>query len=236
MNKKYHLDMEFFDSVDPDNWSWKPASAGRMTVEIRKNESKKWPRLLRSQQEKNPPLWDSMANKWSDEVDKFEREKAAKTRKQKLSKDEVDTEAKEAEDEAEFDRGERRCPDKRESPFYASSRVSRLCEDFWPPKMKGKRGKDALWLVLFYSPGALSCQERGEECTKVRDWWLGMEKTVRQQMTSANVAAVNCDIHKAFCQKQEVGHMPFVRKYKGGKRKAYYGGREVDALMQFAMS
>lgn len=234
LNKRYALSLPFFKDVDPEHWSWKPAAAGRFTMEIRKKEPGKWQRLLLTKEKPgNMAMWESMHSQWHDEVEEFEKAEKRRHRAQSKKADEVKQEEEEEDLEAQHEAGASKCRDNRESPFYGSSALSRLCDDYWPPRMKGKKGKEALWVVLFLSPRALKCQERDEECTKVRDWYLALQRAATQQMTDIHFATVNCDLDKTFCQKQEVGHMPFTRKYKNGKRKAYYGSREVDSVMKF---
>jgi hypothetical protein len=236
LRKRYTLDLPFFKEVDAARWSWKIAAAGRMTVEIAKKVPMKWPRLLVGKEKPgNMAVWESMYQRWGDELDNFDRRKAAEKRSQdkvdkKKSKEEID-----AEDERAHEDGDRRCHDSPSSPFYRNRHTTQLCEAYWPPAMKGRRGTETLWLVLFYSPAKLNCRERESRCQDVHDKWNALEKKV-PEVSSAKLGVVDCDSNSAFCSKQKIGHMPFVRRYKDGKRKTYYDDWDIDAVMKFVLA
>jgi len=237
LRKRYTLDLKFFKEVDTHHWYWQHASAGRVTIEIRKKEPGKWTRLLATKDKPgNMAVWDAMYGKWSQEVAQFERaqataKKAAKEGsqgdKRKKSKAEID-----GEDEQRHEDGRNKCHDNVASPFYRERETQLLCEAYWPPAMKGKRGTDTLWLVLFFSPGQLACRDREKKCVDVHSKWTALAKKV-EEYSRARVGVVDCDLNQAFCDKQKVGHMPFVRRYKDGKRTAYYEEWEIDSVMKF---
>jgi len=91
---------------------------------------------------------------------------------------------------------------------------------------------DKVWLVLFYSMSALKCKERDTACTDVHDKWSAVVRRV-SDVGGAKMGIVDCDAHRPWCEKHKVGHMPFVRRYKGGKKKAFYDAWEIDRIMTF---
>merc|ERR1740121_817599 len=84
----------------------------------------------------------------------------------------------EAQDEAEHEEKASKCRDTRDSPFRRSTEVNRLCQDYWPPRMEGKKGKAMPWLVLFHSPSGMECKKQERECTRTRDRWEALAKKV----------------------------------------------------------
>ncbi|CAJ1351888.1 unnamed protein product [Effrenium voratum] len=227
LRKRYALDFHFFAEVDPDHWSWQLASAGRMTAEIRKRESGNWPRLLQAKSKPgNLQLWDSMQERWKSELKEFDRQKKAS------SKEADSAEGVEAAEEEQHSSGRRKCVDSRASPFSSAGNVARLCDSYWPPRMDTRqKGKSATWLVLFHSPQEMKCYDRGDECQRVKDRWEAVAKKV-EQVSEALVGAVDCDRHADFCKLEKVGNLPFVRRYRKGKRKTYYGEWDIDSIMQ----
>merc|ERR1712194_578895 len=127
------------------------------------------------------------------------------------------------------------CATHQTSPFHNQGQMVRLCEAFWPPRMAGKSGKNATWVVLFFSPKAMGCDDRKPECGKIKERWNAVQDRL-PSVISVSIGSVNCDIEKKFCEKQQVGHMPFVRRYKDGKRKALYDDWDVDAIANFAQN
>lgn len=238
LHKRYTLDLGLYKEVDPAHWSWQHAAAGRITVEIRKKEPAKWPRLLLSKEKSasgQMSAWDSMVSRWSSELDDFERAEAAQRRKAKAktSGNEEDAKAEaDAEDEQKHEDGKTACYDSRDSPFHRDKHTTVLCEDYWPPTMEGARGKETPWMVLFYSIKELKCRERDKKCSDMYERWSAVQNRVRG-IGDIKTGIVDCDAYKAFCSKQKVGHMPFVRKYKAGKRKAFYGEWDIDSIMSF---
>jgi hypothetical protein len=237
LRKRYTLDLGFFKEVDEKRWSWQHAAAGRLTVEIAKKVPMKWPRLLAAKDKPgNLQVWEAMYARYTEELDAFERKQATEKRSgvkgepKKKSKEEID-----AEDERAHKDGDRLCYDSPNSPFYRAVRTHQLCEAYWPPKMKGKRGMGTTWLVLFYSPGGSGCKEREKECTRTHDKWGALEKKV-PEVSSAKLGVVDCDAQSKFCSKEKVGHLPFVRRYKDGKRKAYYDDWDIDSVMRFVLA
>merc|ERR1712187_354122 len=105
---------------------------------------------------------------------------------------------------------------------------------YWPPRMDGKKGKHMPWLVLFHSPSSMGCAKHEKECTRTRDRWEALAKKI-PEVATAMVGAVDCDSNAEFCAKQNVGHMPFVRRYKSSKRKTFYGDWDIDAVMSFLL-
>eukprot|EP00971_Amphidinium_carterae_P070905 1402381-Amphidinium_carterae.1 len=78
----------------------------------------------------------------------------------------------------------------------------------------------------------MSCHERSSKCTSVREQW----NTVASRMWDTKgiyAGVVDCDLNKDFCEKQELGHLPTIRRHKAGKRKTFYGEWEIDSLMKF---
>lgn len=225
LRKRYALDFHFFGEVDPEPWSWQLASAGRMTAEIRKRESHNWPRLLESKSKPgNLQVWDSMQDRWKSELKEFD--------KQRKAKDADSNEGLEAAEEEQHSSGRRKCVDSRASPFSSAGHIARLCESYWPPRMDTqKQGKSATWLVLFHSPQDMKCYDRGDECQKVRDRWEAVGRKV-EQVSEALVGAVDCDRHADLCKREKVGNLPFVRRYRKGKKKTYYGEWDIDSVMQ----
>lgn len=239
LRKRYTLDLAFYKEVDPARWSWHHAANGRFTVEIRKKDHSKWPRLFAGKDKpSNMGMWDSMHSRWQEELEEFERRVAKETRMAKAAKKgKTDQKAKEdldAEDEQLHEAKEGACYDSPASPFWRDKGTVQLCEDYWPPTMKGKRGMETPWLVLFYSPVALKCRERETKCTDMHDKWSAMATRVID-VAKVKIGIVDCDLHTAFCTKHKVGHMPFVRRYKEGKKKAFYEEWDIDSIMKFVL-
>jgi len=235
LRKMYTLNLGFFKEVDPKHWSWQHQSAGRLSVEIRKKEPAKWPRLVDSSvKPNNMATWDSMYTRWASELEDFEKAQAAAKRKAK-SKDKPSEEDIDAEDEILHQDGAEKCYDNRDSPFYREKGATQLCDDYWPPTMKGTRGTKTPWVVMFYSYKELKCRERDKKCSEMHERWSAVQTRVKQ-VGQAKTGIVDCDFYKAFCAKQKVGHMPFVRRYKDGKKKAYYGEWDIDSIMSFALN
>merc|ERR1719215_659080 len=109
-----------------------------------------------------------------------------------------------------------RCPSSHASPFYQKRRVARLCDKYWPPSMRGKQGKERTWLVLFYSPSQMKCDDKHADCQLAKNRWLAVAERVPKVAPNADVGAVDCDAHGEFCRKRQVGHMPHVRRYRNG--------------------
>lgn len=253
LRKKYALDLHFWGIVHPDRWSWQLASAGRLTVEIQKVFPGVWKRLLKAEKKPgNMASWDSMQTRWASELEEFEKEakkrraEQQKTKKRKSENqlkdkpvepdedDEADIE--ESEDEAEHEDLANTCINNEDSPFYDAKNIANLCDIYWPPRMPGKLGRSRTWLILFYSPKEMNCAEKSSKCLKPAGRWEAVANKFKDWPNKAQVGSVNCDLHKPFCTKQEVGHMPFVRRYKAGKRKVYYGEWDVDSVMSFLES
>lgn len=237
LRKRYTLDLNFFREVDTRHWSWQPAAAGRLTVEIRKKDPAKWPRLLASKEKThNMATWESMHSKWSSELEGFDKNVAAEKRKHNAKSGEgKHKDDEEAADEVQHEDGPTACYDSRQSPFHRDKHATQLCDAYWPPALKGKRGTETRWIVVFYSLSALNCRERSKECTAMHDFWSAVSTRVSDSAV-AKVGIVDCDANKAFCTKHKVGHMPFVRRYKDGKKKAYYGELDIDLVMRFILA
>eukprot|EP00928_Gymnodinium_smaydae_P089199 TRINITY_DN73197_c0_g1_i1.p1 TRINITY_DN73197_c0_g1~~TRINITY_DN73197_c0_g1_i1.p1 ORF type:complete len:436 (-),score=114.71 TRINITY_DN73197_c0_g1_i1:154-1407(-) len=249
LRKRYSLDLNFFKAVDPKRWSWQHASAGRISVEIGKAEVGVWEALLAGKERRgNMATWESMQVKWAKDVKEYQarlRDAAKKSggngaqnasAPAKKKDDDEDEDAAEAEEEMAHDALSESCPSSNKSPFHRKRSVSRLCEKYWPPSVKGKLGKDRTWLVLFYSPSQMECNEKFGECQRVKDRWLAVAERVPKVSGNAAVGAVDCDSHGDFCRKRNVGHMPHVRRYRKSKSKVYYGEWEIDPLMEFLLS
>jgi hypothetical protein len=239
LRKNYALDLAFFRDVDSKRWSWQLASAGRMTVEIAKKAPMKWPRLLAAKEKPgNMAVWEAMYTRWSDELDTFDRNQAAEKRKHAGKKDTKRTRSKEEIDEEDaraHKDANGLCYDPPNTPFYRDYYTTQLCEAYWPPNMKGKRGTGTTWLILFYSPAGLGCRERLKKCTEISDRWTSLQKKV-PDVSQAKLGLVDCDAQSKFCSAQKVGHLPFVRRYKDGKRKAYYEEWDIDSVMRFVLA
>lgn len=234
LRKMYTLNLGFFQEVDPKRWSWQHQSAGRVSVEIRKKEPAKWPRLVDNKvKPNNMATWDSMYQRWASELEDFEKAQAAAKRKAK-SKDKPSEEDIDAEDELQHQDRESKCYDNRDAPFYRDRGTTQLCDDYWPPTMKGARGTKTPWVVMFYSMKELKCRERDKKCTEMYERWSAVQTRVKQ-VGQVKTGIVDCDFYKDFCKKQKVGHMPFVRRYKDSKKKAFYGKWEIDDIMSFAL-
>lgn len=237
LRKRYTLDIAFHKEVDPAAYSWQHASAGRLTVEIKKKVPAHWPRLTAGKEKPgNMALWESMHSRWDSELEAFDRAAAAERRKaQGKSSDDKKKGSKadnddDDDDEQLHEAGKTACFDNRQSPFYRTG--TQLCKEYWPPAMKGKRGQETTWLVLFYSPSSLKCRERDKECIDVTDKWRALMTKV-PQVSKAKLAIVDCDEQKALCSEQRVGHLPYVRRYKNSSKKAYYGEWDIDSVMSF---
>lgn len=229
LKKRYALDLHFYANVSQSGWSWQLASAGRMTVEIVKKTAGYWPRLLQSTAKQgNIAVWDSMQDRWGPDLKAIKKfEKNLKKVSKKSPGDE------ETRDEEQLhENGQKLCTSKPSSPFSREGSVVRLCPEYWPPRMDTRRkGRNSTWMVLFHSPAKLDCERRGPECLKVHDRWEAVGKKV-PQVSEANIGAVDCDAHGDLCKEQQVGHLPYVRRYRDRKRKAYYGEWDIDSIMQ----
>lgn len=236
LRKRYTLDLRFYREVEPARWSWQHAAAGRITVEIKKKVPDKWPRLLASKDKHyNMAMWDSMHAKWSSDLEKWERHVTETKRKKKkegetLSKEDIDDADRQTHEDKE-----RLCDHNRENPFHGDYASTTLCEDYWPPAMEGKRGKEKRWLILFYSLHNLGCHKREDKCTETHQKWNMMAKRVADS-GKAKVGVLECDRYKELCKKEKVGHTPFVRRYKNGKKKVHYGAWDIDSIMEFLLS
>jgi len=239
LKKSYTLNLGFFKEVQTKHWSWQHQSAGRLSVEIQKKEPARWTRLLDSKDKPSGMgVWDSMRTKWASELDDFDRAEAAEKRKAKAKLNAGKGTSEEdsvIEDEIQHEESENKCYDQKDSPFYRERDAKQLCEDYWPPTMKGARGTDTTWLVLFYSPKELKCRAREKTCTDVYQKWSSVMTKVKQ-LGGAKSGIVDCDFYKDWCKTQKVGHMPFVRRYKDGKRKAFYGDWDIDSIMSFVLA
>lgn len=228
LKKAYGLDAEFLHDVDPKRYSYSKASAGRLYLEIAKKEPKRWKTLLKTKERpKNQAVWDSMDTKWASEIKDFELQ-------QKKKGNERDKDVLAEEEQQEWDAQKNKCRRTPSSPFRREPQVPLLCDMFWPPRMKWKgRGSDSTWLVLFFSVSEMQCEAANEaECKMKAELWAQIHKKLKD-FSSALVGVVDCDSAGTFCKTQEVGHMPFVRRYRRGKRKAYYGEWDVDSVMKF---
>eukprot|EP00931_Biecheleriopsis_adriatica_P003593 TRINITY_DN105392_c0_g1_i1.p1 TRINITY_DN105392_c0_g1~~TRINITY_DN105392_c0_g1_i1.p1 ORF type:complete len:406 (+),score=93.64 TRINITY_DN105392_c0_g1_i1:43-1218(+) len=223
LRKRYALDWQFYDEVDPEHWSWQLAAAGRMTAEFRKKQMGNWPRLLMTKSKPgNLGKWDAMQDKWRRDLEEFDR----------LNKKGEDDESEEAREEQLHSEGERKCVDSRTTPFKYRGPVTRLCNEYWPPRMETKKkGKSSTWLVLFHSPSEMGCQDMSAQCQSVKKRWEAVANKVHQ-VSQANVGAVDCDQRVKFCKKEKVGNMPFVRRYRKGKTKTFYGEWDIDSVMK----
>lgn len=233
LRKRYMLDLHMFSEVNSSKWSWQQASAGRFTVEIWKQTPAKWPRLTKAKEQmKTVGVWDAMYARWGDELNAFDRAQEEAKREAKENRTKVKAEA---DDEALHDESRDKCLGSPRSPFgERNSIVQLLCQEYWPPTMPGKRGQETTWLVLFYSPQALKCKEHDKECITTHDRWTALQRKV-EGVSKAKLGVVDCDFSGDFCKKQKVGDMPFVRRYKDGKRKNFHGEWDVDSVMSFIL-
>merc|ERR1712176_1045631 len=133
------------------------------------------------------------------------------------------------------------CPSSRHSLWRQSkdNQWQYLCESYWPPKRKGKFGKNATWLVLFISSAEMKCKDRDGECMRVRKQWSTVADKL-PDLTQAWVGVVDCDDDKAaekgkkgLCEKQGVGFPPKIVRYRKGKKKVYDGEWEIPRLSEF---
>jgi len=237
LHKKYGLNIHFYQAVDPNQWEWEFAAAGRMTVEIRKATPSNWPRLhFEKKWPKNMATWDSMESRWATELQDFDKAEAKRKRKggNKGGGNDSESDADVLEEDAEsmHRKLEAKCAQTASSLFKGERRIKNLCESYWPPKMSGSMGREALWLVLFYSSEEMKCAERSSRCTSVRDQWMSVQRRM-WEVKGVHNGAIDCDLNQDFCKKQDLGHLPTVRRYMSGKRKTFYGEWEIDALMKF---
>jgi len=226
LRKKYNLDFHFFDEVDPEHWHWQFTSAGRMSVEIRKKEAAYWPRLLNAKEKPGSlGVWDSMDQKWLQELKPFKRKHRGA--------DEEEDRSEEEEKETHRDLAAK-CIIGKDSPWRGERTPRYLCDKYWPPKIEGSMGKKSTWMVLFISSRDMTCKTRGEQCMKVKKQFNTVSEKLPDMVKGVRMGVVDCDDYKDFCEKQNVGHLPFVRRYKEGKRKAYRGEWDIPSLSQFA--
>jgi hypothetical protein len=227
LHKRYSLDLHFLHEVKPDLWSWQLASAGRFTVEVQKRVPGVWERLLHGKEKPGSmAAWESMNQRYKKELKEFKQEELKK-RKLKLGDDEEAEREKERHEDLRL-----KCGVHSSSPWVRSGSMPHLCDKYWPPRMKGRMGKEATWLILFFSGKEMECKTRGEQCAKVRSKWTTVFDKL-SDMTSAKVGVVDCDQNKDFCEKEKVGFMPFVRRHRKGKRKPYRGDWDVPSLGEF---
>merc|ERR1712194_373610 len=231
LRKRYQFDMHFFDEVRTKGWTWQFASAGRLYAEVWKKQPGVWPQLVAGKKRPNNlAVWEDMQARWRGELKDFQR---ASKKKEAHNKDDDDDEEDEEDEEDEIHASlSRKCRNNQTSPFWRSGSVLNLCDKYWPPRMKGSMGKSATWLVLFYSPGAMRCEENHLDCDRTKDRWKAIANKV-PQVSSVKVGAVNCDLDESHCGKQQVGHLPYVRRYSQGKRKTLYGEWDIDTVMTF---
>jgi len=236
LRKNYALNLEFFKDVDPKAWSWRLASAGRMTVEISKTYAYLWPRLLKGKDRpNNMAAWDSMNQRWSEEVSTFELYRKRREEKARKGETGKDDDADAVDEEEANKAAAKTCKTSAVSTFASVEAVPELCSTYWPPRMNGKNMQDSTWLVLFHSPAEMKCEKRGKECIKIKDRWVAAERKLRE-LGEAKLGSVDCDRFSEWCEKQEVGHTPFVRRYLKGKRKTFYGDWDIDSLVGFIRS
>lgn len=230
LKKRYFLDLEFTKEVDKKRWSWELAAAGRLTAIIGKKERGKWPHLLKGKKKlKQMSEWESMNEKWSKEVRDFEQRK----KKGNVSTS-TDPDVLAVEDEMYKEEEEASCSVNKQSPFRYERQVVDLCKEYFPPRRKKERNNK--WIVLYYSPKEMKCEERNKQCMDIKAFWTHADKTLRKDRNEARFGAVDCDINDDFCKAEEVGHMPFIRRYYKGKRKTYYDAHEVEPLYSFLNS
>lgn len=235
LRKRYSLDLQLYSEAEPAHWNWQLASAGRFTAEIQKKAPAVWPQLSHGKDKSGSMVWESMQQRYKQELKAFgEAEEAARRKARKKGKpdEEPDEDEKLNSEHARHNELSKECTVYPGSPWRADRNMLHLCEKFWPPKMPGVLGKEATWLIMFFSSRELKCEERDAKCLKVRYQWTTVKEKL-PDMTKAKVAVVDCDYSKDFCEKQEVGHFPFVRRYRKGKIKTYRDEWDIPSLSEF---
>merc|ERR1719410_3036938 len=162
--------------------------------------------------------WDSMNQRWAEEISTFELHRKRREEKARRGNEGDDEDLDAINDEEANAAAAKKCKTSADSTFASVSAVQELCTSYWPPRIKGKNMQDTTWLVLFHSPKEMKCKERGPQCIKIKDRWVAAERKIRE-LGAAKLASVDCDAFSDLCEKQQVGHMPFVRRYIKGKRK-----------------
>eukprot|EP00933_Yihiella_yeosuensis_P052502 TRINITY_DN50598_c0_g1_i1.p1 TRINITY_DN50598_c0_g1~~TRINITY_DN50598_c0_g1_i1.p1 ORF type:complete len:431 (-),score=75.75 TRINITY_DN50598_c0_g1_i1:86-1378(-) len=250
LRKRYAVDLDFLEPISPKGWTWSLASAGRMTVEIKKQSHGKWKRLLKDKKQmKNVASWDSMKDRWEDDLDEFAKEQKRAERKEKKEKktgkastnEEREKELtkeyeKDAMEEEEIhDKLQKKCLVGKSDPFISAQNVERLCTGYWPPKMDTMvKGKDSTWLVIFFSPNEMKCGQKSAECQKLYNSWNAIGDRIGEVLDEEHwIGVLNCDLDAKLCKKEKVGHFPFIRRYKGGKKKTFYDEWSIDAVAKF---
>eukprot|EP00746_Dinoflagellata_sp_MGD_P134834 gnl/MRDRNA2_/MRDRNA2_68722_c0_seq2.p1 gnl/MRDRNA2_/MRDRNA2_68722_c0~~gnl/MRDRNA2_/MRDRNA2_68722_c0_seq2.p1 ORF type:complete len:177 (+),score=32.54 gnl/MRDRNA2_/MRDRNA2_68722_c0_seq2:124-654(+) len=173
--------------------------------------------------------WESMNDKWGKEVRDFEKRKTEGNVSTSTDPDVIAVEEEMYEKEATNN-----CTMSTISPFSKQPMWVDLCKEYFPPKRK-KEHKHK-WLVLFYQPKEMKCKDRNKECVDLKAFWVHAEKTLRKERNVAKFGSVDCALYPDFCKAEQVGHMPFIRRYYKGKRKVYYYAHEIEPLFAFLNS
>ena len=89
-NKRYLLELELFNEIDPDASVFSTASVGRATFKLRKKvNNTNWSRLLKSKANapRNMHVWWSLSEKYKDEMKAIQTEKKNETANQNPEKE-----------------------------------------------------------------------------------------------------------------------------------------------------
>eukprot|EP00929_Paragymnodinium_shiwhaense_P074887 TRINITY_DN38304_c0_g1_i1.p1 TRINITY_DN38304_c0_g1~~TRINITY_DN38304_c0_g1_i1.p1 ORF type:complete len:416 (+),score=143.17 TRINITY_DN38304_c0_g1_i1:70-1317(+) len=229
LDKRYGLSLYFLEEVNPQKFSWQMASAGRLTALIGKKEPGKWKSLLKGGVKmKNMAQWDDMDIKWAPELKKFLKSQKG-----------LDADLEEQEKEDAALKLVAKCKADHKQSIFRRTLIKELCEKWMP--VEGKTSKPEKWLVLFYSPKEMKCAEHGAQCTKIKNFWTALHERIGDMpdFKGTKIAAVDCERYGDLCKRQEVGHLPFIRRYttaskkKKAKRKTFYGSHDIDSIMSF---
>merc|ERR1719217_1186404 len=141
-----------------------------MTAIIGKKEPARWEGLLRGGAKiKNMAQWVDMDIKWAPELKAF-------LKKQRGSEG-VDEDMEEADREESETKKMARCKADNKKSVFRSTLVKELCTSWFPVNEKTKKAER--WLVMFYGPKELKCEERGPECIKLKDFWSVLSDRLR---------------------------------------------------------
>eukprot|EP01094_Clydonella_sp_ATCC50884_P013023 TRINITY_DN23309_c1_g1_i1.p2 TRINITY_DN23309_c1_g1~~TRINITY_DN23309_c1_g1_i1.p2 ORF type:complete len:130 (-),score=39.35 TRINITY_DN23309_c1_g1_i1:169-531(-) len=103
----------------------------------------------------------------------------------------------------------------------SSAEVTKLTEDDFDSKIASGR-----WFVKFFAPWC-------GHCKKLAPTW----EELSGADVNANVASVDCTVHKNVCSAQGVRGYPTLKLFVDGEAQdKYSGGRTLDALKKYLES
>ena len=103
--KSFFLTIETLEDLNPENCTWEYNSVGRVTFTLYKQETKSWPRLLKSKTKPgNMHVWWDMKQKLEKEDEKERKRKENEEKERKKREEEEEKKGKKKKEEQEKNR------------------------------------------------------------------------------------------------------------------------------------